>query len=105
MQGYRVYFDGEKFVVESEPSTVECKTMPYDSTVSWCGGPDIAFIVAREQNELIQKGQWTVQACKNCGGYFLLTHAEITWFQEHGMKSPRRCMACRKERKNEQRRG
>lgn len=103
MRGYKVYFDGEKFAVESELSEVE--RTPYDSPVSWCANFELAFMAARDQNELIREGHWKIQACKDCGEYFVLSHPEMEWFTMRGMAVPRRCMACRKERKNEQRRG
>lgn len=103
MQGYRVYFDGEKFVVESELS--EVGQTPYDSPIYWCSNPELAWIEASNRNIAIRTGAWEIRTCKDCGKYFILSHPEMEWFTMHGMKSPRRCMACRKERKNEQRRG
>ena len=102
MQGYRVYFDGEKFVVESELS--EVGRTPYDSPIYWCANPELAWIEASNRNIAIRTGAWEIRTCKDCGKYFILSLSEEKWFAMRGMESPKRCMACRKERKNEQRR-
>lgn len=34
--------------------------------------------------------------CKQCGKYYYLTHANVVWYGMHGLRTPKRCMACRK---------
>ena len=102
MYGYKVYFDGDKFVTESEPSKVEQE--PHDSPVYWCANPELAWIEERNRNRMIQNGELEVCTCKDCCNYFILSHPEIEWFSMRGMALPKRCVACRKERKNGKRR-
>lgn len=35
--------------------------------------------------------------CKQCGKYYYLTLANITWYGMRGLDVPKRCMACRKK--------
>lgn len=35
--------------------------------------------------------------CKQCGKYYYLTLANVTWYDMRGLDIPKRCMACRKK--------
>lgn len=37
--------------------------------------------------------------CKDCGAVFYIARAEIAWFEQKGMPTPKRCQACRKKRR------
>lgn len=102
MYGYKVYFDGEKFVIESELSKIEQE--PYDSPVCWYTNPELALLDAKARNTMIQTGAWEIRTCKDCCNYFILGRLDANWFVTHGMELPKRCLACRKERKHGKRR-
>ena len=73
MLGYKIYFNGDKFVADN--AATEVQTMPCDSTVSWMA-----------------------KKCKECGEYFWQTDEERTWFADRNMKAPCRCYSCRKKK-------
>lgn len=39
------------------------------------------------------------RVCKDCGGSFVLSHGEITFFHENNLNLPRRCKSCRSKNK------
>lgn len=47
----------------------------------------------------IRSGVIEIIKCKDCGHDFLLTRKNIEWYDENGYDHPKRCMACRKKRK------
>ena len=102
MYGYKVYFDGDKFVTDSEISKIEQE--PYDSPICWYTNPELAWLDAKARNTMLQTGAWEIRTCKDCCNYFILGHSEIEWFSMRGMALPKRCVTCRKERKNGKRR-
>ena len=48
----------------------------------------------------IYSGNIEIIRCKDCGHDFLLTKKNIEWYDENGFDHPKRCMACRKKRKD-----
>lgn len=93
MVGYKVYFNGTKFVVEE--STSEVCSMPGDSTTEWYGEKKYADKAAEDHNKSDLKD---VIKCKECGSYFWQTNDERIWFTDRNMKAPCRCYSCRKKK-------
>lgn len=95
MLGYRVYFNGEKFIADDFPA--EMKRLSGDSTTSYFDTKLIAEAAVEEYNAYDLND---VKKCKECGKYFWQTDAEREWFFARNMKAPCRCYSCRKNRWN-----
>lgn len=68
MLGYRVYFDGTKFVADNEKTQVQ--SIPCDSTISWMSNEiSVENAVAKLNKEELNN----VKKCKQCGEYFFQT--------------------------------
>lgn len=93
MIGYKVYFNGTKFVAEE--STSEVCIIPIDSTTEWCANKKHADKIAEDHNKSDLKD---VIKCKECGSYFWQTNEERIWFTDRNMKVPCRCYSCRKKK-------
>ena len=91
MLGYRIYFNGDKFVTDEVATEVQ--TMPDDSTTMWFAYKKSAEDVVEHQNANDLKD---VKKCKECGEYFWQTDEERAWFADRNMKAPYRCYSCRK---------
>ena len=98
MQGYRVWFNGEKFVSDENTTEVQYNQGYHDIATSW-------FADKASANKAVAK--WNrdnlddIKSCKECGAYFWQKEVERQWYKEHGMNPPRRCYLCRKKRKSE----
>lgn len=105
--GYKIFFDGERAVVEGKPS--EIKNVAEDSPVTWypeyshavsaMNGYNRTWHLKRELVNIDEPLDCLVQKCSDCGEYFLLSTNSILWFEERGYKIPKRCRCCRKKRK------
>lgn len=93
MLGFKVYFDGEKFVCDSFKTEVE--DVHTDSTTSWFSTRVDAEKAMEELNKISSKN---VKICKQCGKYFWQTDDEREWFINKNLKIPCRCYMCRKTR-------
>jgi hypothetical protein len=93
MLGYKVYFNGKKFVADEVATEVQ--TMPGDSTTSWMANKKYAVDAVEHHNTNDLKD---VKKCKECGEYFWQTDEERNWFIDRNMKAPCRCYSCRKKR-------
>ena len=93
MLGYKIYFNGEKFVADN--TATEVQTMPCDSTVSWMANKTYADNAVEKHNA---NDLNDVKKCKECGEYFWQTDEERTWFADRNMKAPCRCYSCRKKK-------
>ena len=93
--GFRIYFDGEKFVADNVATEVQ--TTPNDSVVSWFTSKKFADDAVEKQNTDDLKD---VKKCKECGEYFWQTDEERSWFAGKNMKNPCRCYSCRLKRNN-----
>lgn len=93
MLGYKIYFNGDKFVADN--AATEVQTMPCDSTVSWMANKASADDAVEKHNANDLKH---VKKCKECGEYFWQTDEERTWFADRNMKAPCRCYSCRKKK-------
>lgn len=71
MLGYKIYFNGDKFVADN--TATEVQTMPCDSTVSWMANKTYADNVVEKHNANDLKD---VKKCKECGKYFWQTNDE-----------------------------
>lgn len=97
--GYKVYYDGEKFVADTSPSAIE--KVPCDSTILWLVDADSAEHAARLNNaKLKDHFGFEVKKCKSCGEYFIQTYDERVWYEGNNLKPPKRCAGCRKIRKS-----
>lgn len=105
MVGYKIYFDGNEFVMENRMSTVE--STPGDSTVSWNAGYKTGLDAVKSLNNHLKSNigklrmldDFVVTKCKDCGEYFILSKSEVYWFTDRGFSIPRRCLRCRDKRK------
>lgn len=106
MVGYKIYYDGEKFVMEDKKSIVE--NVPSDSVVSWNAGLDTAIAAVDSLNkshkskpeELIRAKDFLIRKCRDCNNYFILGGRQVEWFEHRDLKLPCRCMVCRKKEKS-----
>lgn len=106
MVGYKIYFDGEKFVMEDEKSLVE--DTPNDSVVSWNAGLDTAIVAVDSLNEshkskpeeLNRAKDFLIRKCKDCNTYFILGAVQVKWFEQKDLKLPCRCIACRERKRS-----
>ena len=106
MLGYKIYFNGERFVIEDEKSLVE--DTPNDSTVSWNAELSTGKVAVHNLNrnhkskpeELSKSNDFLIKTCKDCGDYFMLSALQVNWFEVRNLKIPCRCAACRQKRKN-----
>ena len=87
MQGYRIYFNGDKFVVDEVATEVQ--TMPDDSIAMWFANKKSAVDAVEYHN---------ANDFKECGKYFWQTYDERIWFTDRNMKAPCRCYSCRKKK-------
>lgn len=94
MLGYKIYFNGNKFVADN--IATEVQTVPCDLTVSWMANKIYADNAVEEHNANDIKD---VKKCKECGEYFWQTEEERIWFTDRNMKVPCRCYSCRKKNK------
>ena len=94
MLGYKIYFNGEKFVADN--TATEVQTMRCDSTVSWMANKASADHAVEQLNAKDLKDG---KKCPECGEYFWQTDEERTWFADRGMKAPCRCYSCRKKKR------
>lgn len=105
MLGYKIYFDGKKFVMENEKSLVE--STPGDSVVSWNSGLGTAIDAVDSLNEhyktkvedLDMCKDFLIRKCKDCNSYFILSDPMVNWFRNKDLNLPCRCITCRKKRK------
>ena len=111
MVGYKIHFDGEKFVADNEKTPVE--TVPGDSFTGWFARTDWrdgALANLNEQlktslEELVTDGDFVMRKCKECGNYFGITKLECDWFTERKLSIPVRCAQCRRKRKTSNAKG
>lgn len=105
--GYKVYFDGEKFVAEDERSKVQA--LPAYSLTHWsdtkahadkAAKNDNAHLKAEEAN-MVDDKDFIIRKCKDCGEYFMVTKSEYDWYKEKDFAIPRRCDTCRTKRRKE----
>lgn len=105
--GYKVYFDGEKFVAEDVKSEVQA--VKGDTPVWWMDKASRAVSTAAEHNEHLKLTESdmtddkdvVVRKCKECGEYYMITKQEYDWFKERELAAPRRCNTCRIKRRKE----
>ena len=93
MLGYRIHFNGDKFVVDDVATEVQ--DMPEGSTMMWFANKKSAENAAKHHNADKLKD---VKKCKECGEYFWQTDEERIWFADRNMKAPCRCYSCRKKK-------
>lgn len=93
MLGYKIYFNGNEFVVDNTATKVQ--NVPCDSTTMWFANKKSADDAVEDHNA---KDLKDVKKCKECGEYFWQTDEERTWFADRNMKAPCRCFSCRKKK-------
>lgn len=105
--GYKVYFDGEKFVAEDTRSEVQ--SLSDYSITHWSDTKAHADESAKADNlhlkaeeaELVDDEDFIVLKCKDCGEYYMITKSEYDWYKERNFTTPRRCYTCRTKRRRE----
>lgn len=105
MLGYKVYFDGNKFTMEEQKTTVE--NTASDSTTHWNAEYITACAAVEELNsklkqsidELIHDKDFVIKTCKDCNEYFIITTMYADWFLSRNLSIPCRCDNCRRKRK------
>lgn len=109
MLGYKIYYNGEKFVMENMKSPVE--DVLNDSTLSWNAELKTAISAVNnlneshklKQEELTKDTDFLIRKCKDCNTYFILSSMQVKWFESRNLKLPCRCESCRNIRKVKQR--
>ncbi|RHP47012.1 zinc-ribbon domain containing protein [Clostridium sp. AF32-12BH] len=96
--GYRIWFDGKKFVADDNATEVHYDAGIHDSTTGWFCDKYSADKAVTQYNKSCLDD---VVQCKECGKYFWQKHTEVHWYVERGMTPPRRCWSCRQKRKRE----
>lgn len=107
MKGYKVYFNGEKFVSEDKLTQIP-NVYLNDKVARWSESLESAEAFAAELNRISVTSvddmtlgkDMLVRQCKECGEYFRLTTKEVCWYQYRDLNVPRRCKTCRKARKS-----
>lgn len=66
---------------------------PYDGIKEVLAVEDAAIRASGDGNTSIEK------TCRDCGKPFEITRAERIFFESHNMALPKRCLTCRKARK------
>ena len=103
MKGYKIFYDGEKFVMEEEKSEVGNTTdfvhwmISYETakkSVESCNNR-----LKKDISELVGEYDFIIIACKACDDNFLITKQEADWYLERKLSIPCRCPACRKARR------
>ena len=51
-------------------------------------------------NADLASGDLTIHKCKDCSIYFFISKTEAEWFKDKGMSAPKRCLSCRRKRRN-----
>lgn len=93
MLGYRIHFNGNKFVADD--IATEVQTLPCDSAILWMANKKSANDAVEKHNANNLKD---IKKCKECGEYFWQTDEERIWFADRNMKAPCRCYSCRKKK-------
>lgn len=93
MLGYRIYFNGDKFVADNNETQVQ--SIPNDMTTAWFKDRKSADNAVENHNANDLKD---VKRCKECGEYFWQTVEERIWFADRNMKPPCRCRSCRRKK-------
>ena len=105
MVGYKIYFDGEKFVMENKKSV--SSHVPDDGAVMWSTGLDTAIAAVDNFNKhyksspqkLVGPKDFLIRKCRDCNNYFTLTDKQVKWFESRDLKLPCRCIACREKKR------
>lgn len=105
MLGYRIYFDGDKFLAEYTQSVVEDR--PGDCVEDWyssaysaaCAVNLLNSAYRKNREDLCDANDFLIQTCKDCCEYFILPASEVKWFEDKGFKLPCRCYSCRLKRR------
>lgn len=105
MMGYRVYFNGEQYVMDDHKTVCG----GYTDLEFWCVGTyeEVQKRVEHRNSELKQDvselkedEDFMIRTCKDCGEYFMLVKREVYWFLDRNLSIPCRCDKCRKKRKS-----
>lgn len=95
MMGYKVYYDGNKFVADNIKTEVQ--STHRDSTVSWIANKKSADDAVEICNKKHLKD---IRKCKECKEYFMQSDEEREWYEVRKLKAPCRCYKCRKKKKH-----
>jgi len=102
--GYKVYFDGTRFVWDSCKSLIG-EELP-DGVESWASTVDEASYCADGLNKKMvskvkhinSESRFKVCICQDCKKYYKISGKDITRFSDNRVSIPNRCCNCRTER-------
>jgi|GEM_PF-1394945 len=105
MLGYKVYYDGEKFVAENVKSQV-C-TAYTDHPVKWAITYEGTETTIKNLTESCKLNEADVKEdtdlllrkCKDCGEWFILSASNVHYFKARMLNIPCRCEKCRNKRR------
>lgn len=78
MLGYKIYFNGDKFVADN--TATEVQTMPCDSTISWMANKTYADDAVEAFDEFSQKHKEFVREFAKYRGDFISSDREAAAF-------------------------
>lgn len=78
MLGYKIYFNGDKFVADN--TATEVQTMPCDSTISWMANKTYADDAVEAFDEFLKKHKEFVREFAKYRGDFISSDREAAAF-------------------------
>lgn len=61
-----------------------------------------SYTLQEAVKEAEKRNNGTTVQCKDCKRFFALTQETMDWYKSQGFELPKRCFACRTERRNKQ---
>lgn len=110
MKAYKVYYDKITDSFREMEFDVRCEsdfTNDPESNIAGFNDQhncDHASVLCslNKWNEELANGHISVQKCKDCGCFFIMTVNERQWFENRDLALPKRCMSCRRKRRQMQ---
>ena len=103
MKGYKVFYDGEKFIMEEEKSEIGDTTDFVHWMISYeTAKKSVESCNNRHKNdasELESDYDFIIKSCKDCKELYLMNKMEVDWYLDRKLTLPCRCPSCRKARR------
>lgn len=99
--GYKVYYNGEKFVVDEHKTTLTREDYPrLDNLTCWCRTKEHAEQAAEFCNGNLLPNI-IILKCRDCGRYFHLSREEYDFYNKMYFVKINHCRACRTKKLND----